>query len=408
MSKKGWRMVLLAAAGMAVFCAVQAVAQTQPEPQKTEDPARKEALRVYESGKYVEAMPLLEDYVAAHPDDLVVKERWAYSVLQYAGTLSNPDDRKKARARAHALAVELKEAGDQSDLLQVMLALPEDGSEGTFSGRKEVDDAIKAAEADFSRGEYEKARAGYEKVLTLDPNNYEAMVFTGDVYFRQKQYDKASQWFARAVQLDPNRETAYRYWGDTLTSLSKNAEAREKFIDAVVAEPYTKNSWMGLRQWTDRNQLKLNVVVLKDKSSVSTQGKETTVTLDSKAIGNDTVGTAAWIVYGGVRLSWQKEKFKKEFPQETSYRHSLKEESEALDTMAKVVAEDAKDKKKSKDIDPALLALVQIDESGLLDPFVLYNRADRDIARDYPTYRDAHREVLRRYLDEYVVPKAPN
>jgi tetratricopeptide (TPR) repeat protein len=393
------------AASMAAFWSVLAFAQT--ESKQEEDPARTQAFRVYDAGRYVEAMPLLENYVSEHPDDLVAKERWAYSVLEYASTLRNLEDRKKARAHAHALAVELKQAHDQSDLLQVILAIPEDGSEGSFSSRKDVDDAIKTAEADFSRGDYEKALTGYAKVLALDPSNYEAVVFSGDVYFRRKEYAKASEWFARAAKIDPNRETAYRYWGDALTSLSKNADARGRFIDAIVAEPYSKDSWMGLRQWADRNKVKLNIVVLKDKSSVSTKGKESTVTLDTKAAGNDTVGTAAWIVYSGVRLNWQKEKFKKEFPGESIYRHSLKEEAEALDTMAKTVASDAKEQKKANGTDAALLALVQIDQSGLLDPFVFFNRADPEIARDYPAYRDAHRDVLRRYLDEYVVPQAP-
>jgi tetratricopeptide (TPR) repeat protein len=385
---------------MAVLCSSLAIAQT--ESKEPEDPARKEAFRVYDAGRYVDAMPLLENYVTEHPDDLVAKEHWAYSVLQYGSTLSDAADRKKARALARALAVELKKAGDQSDVLQVMLALPEDGSEGSFSSRKDVDDGIKAAESDFSRGDYEKALAGYTKVLALDPSNYEAMVFSGDVYFRKKQYDKASEWFGRAARVDPNREAAYRYWGDALTSLSKNADAREKFIDAVVAEPYSKDSWMALREWADRNQVKLNLVVLKDKSTPTTQGKSPTIS-DSKAKNSGDIDAAAWVAYSGVRSGWQKEKFKKEFPQESAYRHSLKEEAEPLDTMAKTITRDGK----TKDVDPGLLALVQIDESGLLDPFVLYNRADKDLARDYPAYREAHRDTLRRYLDDYVVPKTP-
>src|SRR5579864_1733451 len=226
MSHTIWKRAVLVAAAMLALCAIPLAAQTQSESKEKEDPARKEAFQVFDSGKYVQAMPLLENYVTAHPDDLVAKEHWAYSVLEYAATLPNPEDRKKARARSRALAVELKQAGDQSDVLQIMLALPPDGSDGTFSSRKDVDDAIKAAEADFSRGDFEKAIAGYQKVLTLEPKNYDATVFTGDVYFRQQQYEKASEYFARAAQIDPNREAAFRYWGDALTSLSKNADAR--------------------------------------------------------------------------------------------------------------------------------------------------------------------------------------
>ncbi len=74
--------------------------------------------------------------------------------------------------------------------------------------------------------------------------------------------------------------------------------------------------------------------------------------------------------------------------------------------MVSVIAEDAKSKKKAKNIDPALLALVQMDHAGFLEPFVLFNRADAGIARDFAAYRAAHRDVLRRYLDEFVVPKA--
>ena len=373
----------------------------------SEDPARREAFQLYDNGKYAEAMPFLEKVVADHPSDLIAKERWAVSMVGYAATLSDPADRKKGRARARTIAVQLKDAGDTSNLLQMMLGLPEDGSEPSFSDRKEVDEAMKGAEADFSRGDLDKAREGYLRALLLDSGNYEAALFIGDVYFKQHTYGSAGEWFARAIQINPNRETAYRYWGDALTSGSKNDEARGKFIDAVVAEPYNNKAWMGLRQWVDRNKVKLNVLVLQDKSAQQTDGKNATITLDSNLLNGDSTSTAAWLVYSGTRLSWQREKFKKEFPDEATYRHSMKEEAEALDTMVSVIAENAKSKKKAKYIDPSLLTLVQLDHAGLLEPFVLFNRADNGIAQDYAPYRAAHRDLLRRYLDEFVVPRIP-
>jgi tetratricopeptide (TPR) repeat protein len=286
----------------------------------------------------------------------------------------------------------------------MMLGLPEDGSEPLFSSRPDVNEAMKGAEADFGRGDLDKAREGYLRVLLLDPGNYEAALFEGDVYFKQHAYVQGGEWFARAVQIDPNRETAYRYWGDALTSASKNDEARGKFIDAVVAEPYSNKPWIGLKQWADRNKVKLNVLVLHDKSSQQTDGKNATITLDPNL---DSGETSAWLVYSGARLLWQQGKFKKEFPDEAAYRHSLKEESEALDTMVGVIDEGAKSKKKATNFDPSLLALVQLDHAGLLEPFVLFNRADNGIARDYAAYRALHREILCRYLDEFVVPKSP-
>ena len=396
---------LVVVAILAVLCSFRSSAQAQGA--YTEDPARHEAFQLYDAGKYVEAMPLLEKIVADHPSDLVAKEHLAFSMVGSAATLPDPAERKKVRARARVLAVQLKEAGDNSNLLQIMLALPEDGSESSFSDRKNVDDAMKAAEADFGRGDLDKAREGYLHVLALDPGNYEAALFAGDVCFKQHSYGQAGEWFARAIQIDPNRETAYRYWGDALTSSSKNDEARGKFIDAVVAEPYSNKAWMGVRQWVDRNKVKLNILVLKDKSATQTDGKNATITLDPNMLNGDSSGTAAWIVYSGTRLTWQREKFKKEFPNETTYRRSLKEEAEALDAMVGVIPKFTNSEKNAKNTDPSLLALVQLDHAGLLEPFVLFNRADAGIAKDYAAYRVAHRDVLRRYLDEYVVPKTP-
>jgi tetratricopeptide (TPR) repeat protein len=390
---------------LVALCPVGSSAQTPAN--SADDPARREAFQLYDAGKYVDAMPRLEQIVADHPSDLVAKEHWAFSMIGYAASLPDPAERMKVRAHARALAVQLKDEGDNSNLLQIMLGLPEDGSESSFSDRKEVDAAMKAAEADFSRGDLDKAREGYQRALLLDPKNYEAALFSGDSCFKQHSYAQAGEWFARAIQIDPNRETAYRYWGDALAASSKNDEARGKFIDAVIAEPYSSKAWMGLKQWVDRNKVKLNVLVLQDKAATQTDGKDATVTLDINMLNGSPSSGAAWIIYSGTRITWQKEKFKKEFPNEPAYRRSLKEEAEALDTMVTVLAEDAKSKKKAKNMDPSLLALVQLDHLGLLESFVLFNRADAGIARDYAGYREVHRDLLRRYLAEYVVPKTP-
>lgn len=269
---------------------------------------------------------------------------------------------------------------------------------------------MQAAEADFSRGDLDKARQGYIHALLLDPSLYTAALFIGDTYFKQKQPGSAGEWFSRAIQIDPNRETAYRYWGDALTGMGKMDEARTKFINAVIAEPYNRNPWMGLGQWADHNHVKLTYLRLQDKSKVTIDGGKTTVTLDSDMLAKkDNAAIGAWLVYGTRRAKWQTEEFKKQFPNEPHYRRTLKEESDSLDLMVKVISEVQKSKKDgdNSDLDPSLTMLVKIDEAGLLDPFVLLNRADNGIAQDYPDYRGANRDRIYRYMDEFVVPKTP-
>jgi len=70
-----------------------------------------------------------------------------------------------------------------------------------------------------------------------------------------------------------------------------------------------------------------------------------------------------------------------------------------------MLAPEAASQKKAEKLDPALLALIQIDHEGLLEPYVLLNRADPEIAKDYPAYRAVHRDTLYQYMDKYVLTK---
>ncbi len=155
--------------------------------------AERLAQALYEQGKFVDALPLFANLSADHPSDKVLKERWAWCLFQYATTLSDPEQRKKTLTKAHAVALEANKLGDNSQLLMMLLQLPVDGSEKEYSTKKEVNEILKAAEADFVRGDLDKAKAGYLRALALDPTNYDAALFTGDVFFKQHSYANAGE-----------------------------------------------------------------------------------------------------------------------------------------------------------------------------------------------------------------------
>jgi tetratricopeptide (TPR) repeat protein len=386
-------------------CLAQSTAAA--ETSAKQDPEWHHADELYNQGKVVEAMPLFEGLSARYPSDPAVRERWAWCLMDYAVTLTDPEQRKKVRVRARTVAQEAKRLGDNSQLLEVVLEIPEDGAEAKFSSRQDVDEAMKTAEADYVRGDFDKARAGYLRVMLVDPDNYEAALFTGDVFFKQHVYGSAGEWFARAIQIDANRETAYRYWGDALAAVGKEDEARSKFIDGIVADPYNKRSWVGLQNWLKRNKVELNNVKLKDLSSVEVKDeKNVNITLDN-SIGKNNPDAEAWMSYGLDRAAWHTEKSEKEFPGIPRDRHTLQEETHALNFMITVLKEEKDHLQKLPKLDPSLQALIKIQELGFLDPFVLLNRADPGIAQDYPTYRAANRGKIRSYLDEYMVPKTP-
>ena len=364
------------------------------------------AEELYKQGRFLDALPVFEKLSTEHPNNIWLKERFAWCTMQYSSTLSDPEERKKMLLRARSLGLEAKQLGDNSQLLQVLLDIPEDGSLAKFSSREDVDTAMREAEADFSRGDFDKAVDGYQHVLALDPNNYWAAVFIGDVYFKQHLYDRAGEWFDRAIHIDANQETAYRYWGDSLAAAGKDEESRARLIDAVVAEPYNRRAWVGITNWANRHKLQFHDVQLKYGAQVTQKDQQhINITLDPGSGKNDP-NALAWNAYALCRASWRGNKFKKEFPDQPQYRRTLKEESDCLSMMLTVLKESGVKGKDAAKLDPGLQGLFKIRELGFLDPFVLLNRADTDISKDYEPYRAAHRDLIRRYLDEFVVPKA--
>lgn len=367
------------------------------------------AFSAFDSNKLLDARILLEKLHADKPEDLPVLERLSFATLALSATLSDPSERKQQRVRARKLADEAKAAGDDSNLLKMVLRIPEDGGEMAFAGTVEVQAMFQEGEAAFAKGDMDAAIAAYARVLVLDPHQYDAALFTGDVYFKKGDHENADKWFAHAVEMDPNRETAYRYWGDDMVAQGRASEAREQFIGAVVADPYNQRSWMGLSQWAKGQKMMLGNPRIVPPNQIEDKGKgQTKITIDPSTLeaGAKKDGTDAWFSYTLFRAVWHGEKFQKEFPAEKVYRHSLPEEVDGFQGVVDRVREEVK-KNEIRQIDPALDALVKLSDEGLLESYILISRADKGISEDYPAYRDAHREKVRQYITEWIIHPAP-
>jgi tetratricopeptide (TPR) repeat protein len=264
---------------------------------------------------------------------------------------------------------------------------------------------MREGEAAFAREDYEAALRSYGRALQLDPKLYDAALFAGDAHLQRGEFEQARQSYARAASIDPERETAYRYWGNSFLRQARLEEARDRYVEAVIAEPYNAYVWRnGLARWADARGVHLGQPKIEPLSSVSPmKDDKMTITIDPKSLGKDD-GTSAWMMYGIARAAWttnDNERFRKQYPAETTYRHSLAEEADALRMVAQGVRQQTKDGK-IKQLDPALAELVRLDDAGLLEAYILFARADEGVARDYAAYRKANRDKLRRYLVEYV------
>jgi tetratricopeptide (TPR) repeat protein len=333
----------------------------------------------------------------------------AQSLINRSVTLKDPEAAGKDLLRAKELLIRAQHLGDHSplseNLLDLLSALPKNG-EYKYADEVDVEAAIKAGEAAFARTDYDEAIKNYKHALELDPKSYAAALFVGDSYFATKRFSQAGEWYDLAAQIDPNRETAYRYHADMLAKQGDLEGARTLSIEAVIADPYNAIPWRGLTAWANSSHVPLYQVHIDTGSKAAPDGEnKMAITVDP----NQPAGVGAvWLAYSGTRVLWYQGRFKKEFPQESQYRHSLAEETDALTTAAKV-AEELAGKSTSSPIakDDNLQLLMRLYQEQMLEPYVLLSAPDQGIAEDYPEYRAKNRAKLQDYLGRFVAPERP-
>ncbi|MGA8366601.1 MAG: tetratricopeptide repeat protein [Candidatus Acidiferrales bacterium] len=391
-----------------IFFLTTRAAAAQSDANAAYNAERANAVNLINAQKFMEALPLFEDLAVKRPNDDQVLLGLATCLLSHSATLSDPDAAGKERTRAKNLLLEARDLGNESPLLQNLLqmlqGLPEQGPI-KYSENAAVDEAMRAGESAFAQNGYDEAIKNYSHALELDPKNSTAALFVGDSYFGKKDYANAGVWYSRASEIDPDAETPYRYYADMLTKMGDMDGARTKAIQAVVAEPYNPITWRGLAQWATVNHVQLVAVRANVPSNVKQEAdNKITITVPS---GQKSDSTAAWLAYSMEQALWRGDKFKKEYPQETEYRHSLPEEAGALKLAAKTWIDLTGKKGASKPADADLDLLVKIYQADMIEPYVLLSAPDEGIAKDYEAYREKNRSKLEQYLGQFVVPPAP-
>jgi tetratricopeptide (TPR) repeat protein len=360
---------------------------------------RKQAVALFNEQKHLEALPLFEDLAVKNPNDVDVLVGLGACLIDHSATLTDEDAAKKERVRAREYLLHAKQLGSTNGLLLNLLdLLPADGSI-RHQDNAEVDKAIQAGEAAFAKRDYDDAIKNYSRAFELDPHNYAAALFIADGHFSKRDFPKAQEWYERAIQVNPDTETAYRYEADMLTKNGEMEKARTRAIQAVVAEPYNAITWRGLAQWANANHVQLKSIHINTHTVMSQNADDgPQINIDPKTSPE---AIAIWILYSGTRVRWRKEEFKKHFPQETQYRHSLAEEGDALSITAQF---QLKPGVSLDSIDPDLSLLKRLYDAKMIEPYVLLNAADQGIAQDYAAYRAQNRPRLEEYLSQFVVP----
>ncbi len=388
---------------LATLAAAVPSALAQPPAGSSDEARRQRALALFDEGKRLEALPLLEAIAPATPTNSDVLVALAASLIDHAATLTDPDAAAAERFRARDILQRAFELGNPSplaeNLRQLLAELPANGAI-TYSDNPAVGQIMRDGEAAFSRREFDAALTAYARALELEPTNYPAVLFTAHAYDRKNEVARATDWYERAIRLDPNVETAYRYYADMLANRGEMARARDLLIQAAVAEPYNRMVWREIRAWALINHTAFTLVY----APIPLTNDEATDSGPSADV------SVAWRAYHAVKAAWQTGgRFRTAFPQERVYRHSLQEESQALTAAARVLEQLNSDPKTARlvAVDAVAGLLVTLFEAGLIEPYVLFSLGDDGIAKDYIPYRTRSRDKLAAYLDKFVLPRVP-
>jgi tetratricopeptide (TPR) repeat protein len=339
------------------------------------------SLILMKAGKPLEAEPYLAKLVKAVPDSAELRVLYGSALLTKSKQINDNEEAKKAAALALEQFQAAKRLGsDEAGLDEMIKALGGDPTNG--GGAKENKDAsaFDQAEIKFAQSKFDEALVLYRKALEENPKNYEAALYSADCLMQLKDYENAEKFYQKAIAIDPERETAYRYSATYLMKQKKYDEARDCYINAVIAEPYNEMSYRGIEQWA-------NV----------TGGKLSHPDIDYPKDDETLDAASPWSVYRSTRNEWKNKKFAEAYPSEKDYRHSIKEEVEALRALIK--ANDGKRDKKQFE------TLQRLESEGLLEAYVFFAHSDSGVATDYKVYRKDNQPKLRQYFLNYVILK---
>ncbi|WP_158820048.1 tetratricopeptide repeat protein [Granulicella sp. S156] len=378
-------------------------ARSQAPAEKTDAEIKAEgeqARALYEKQNFLEALPLYEDLHTRRPQNLLYQERLAMTLLAKASQQS-PEDAQATRRRSRELLLQAKAAGDNSNLIQILLEKLQDADQPA-KAEPVGHEWMQKGETAFSSGDLQAAVGFYKQALDANPQYYVAALFAGDAEYKLNHPAEAGKWFARAIEINPDVETAYRYWGDCLEKAGDHTQAEAKFIGGIVAEPYSRAPRLGLKQWADRNHAMVVAPPIKLPARATT-GKDGHINITMSmpaAADKDNKESALALSYSMESALWQGDEFRKHFPNEKTYRHSLLEEATSVRLMLSVVREQ---KIPENTLSASTKLLLELDNAGMLECWILLDDPDQGIAQDYAAYRKDHRELLAKYIAQYDV-----
>ena len=128
---------------------------------------------------------------------------------------------------------------------------PEDSGAKEKERQKKIQDLLKRGAELFNSGRYAEARKSFDAVLALDPDNAQALAYSGLSWLRENpdnpdNVQKAVDLSRRAVEKDPDLWIAHRTLGEIYEAKKLDDEAMKEYAIAVRLNPDDADSLYAL------------------------------------------------------------------------------------------------------------------------------------------------------------------
>lgn len=110
----------------------------------------------------------------------------------------------------------------------------------------EINRAFRIGDMHFTRGDFEKAKKYFVKVLSLHQKHTEAMNRLGVIYIQQRHPRKAEMLYRKLLSLTQKDPTYYCNYGRCLSDQKKYSEAIEAFENAVKLDATKANRFASI------------------------------------------------------------------------------------------------------------------------------------------------------------------
>ncbi|MFP4496842.1 MAG: tetratricopeptide repeat protein [Vulcanimicrobiota bacterium] len=125
-------------------------------------------------------------------------------------------------------------------IIFTIVIIPISASEGSFSIERkqlEIEQKIKEAYFNYTRGSLLEAELIYAEILRDDPDNFRALYSLGIIYQQQGIKDKAIEKFQRCIEINPDFAPSYNNLGWVYFTLGKYDKAQVLYMMAIKKDP---------------------------------------------------------------------------------------------------------------------------------------------------------------------------